>query len=168
MLSKITDLNPASYNPREITEEAFLGLKYSLEEFGDLSCIVFNTRTKNLVAGHQRVKALTEKHGDLEIINDEIKTPSGDVFKIRLVDWDEKKEKIANITANNPHLQGEFTSGLKMLVDDIKLELPDEMVKLRIDEIEIPLSIDYNPVNKEKEIVELTTEHECPSCGYKW
>jgi len=26
----------------------------------------------------------------------------------------------------------------------------------------------YNPENKEKEIDQLDTEHECPSCGYKW
>lgn len=30
------------------------------------------------------------------------------------------------------------------------------------------LDFDYSPMNKEKEIGQLNTEHECPSCGYKW
>ena len=30
------------------------------------------------------------------------------------------------------------------------------------------IDFSYNPENKEKEIDQLNTEHECPSCGYKW
>lgn len=33
--------------------------------------------------------------------------------------------------------------------------------------MELP-GFEYNPENKEKEIDEIATEHECPSCGYKW
>ena len=34
--------------------------------------------------------------------------------------------------------------------------------------LDIPKFENYEPENKEKEIDELKTEHECPSCGYKW
>lgn len=34
--------------------------------------------------------------------------------------------------------------------------------------LDIPSFDDYSPENKEKEIDELNTEHECPQCGYKW
>jgi hypothetical protein len=33
--------------------------------------------------------------------------------------------------------------------------------------VDLPI-VDYNPINKEKEVDELELEHECPSCGYKW
>ena len=38
-------------NPRMITDKAARGLGFSLAEFGDLSGIVFNLRTQQLVAG---------------------------------------------------------------------------------------------------------------------
>ncbi len=47
------DLRPAHYNPREITAEAAEGLRHSLVEFGDISGIVWNQRTGNLVCGHR-------------------------------------------------------------------------------------------------------------------
>jgi len=57
-IKSLADLRAASYNPREITQEALEGLGHSLEEFGDISGIVWNKRTGHLVAGHQRVEAL--------------------------------------------------------------------------------------------------------------
>ncbi|MCP4650293.1 MAG: DNA modification methylase [PVC group bacterium] len=134
---KLTDLKPAEYNPREITDEALSGLEKSIDEFGDLSGIVFNERTGNLVAGHQRIKALQKKYGNLEIANRQIKLPTGEVFKVRYVDWDIKKEKLANITANNPNIQGDFTSDLTPLLEDIQIDFPDLYDDLQLD-IEIP------------------------------
>jgi hypothetical protein len=90
----LSDLKSASYNPREISEKSFEGLKCSIEEFGDLSGIVFNKRTGNLVAGHQRVKAIQDKYGDLKIsfandVNGIIVTPDSKEFFVRFVDWEE-------------------------------------------------------------------------------
>ena len=42
---KVKDLKPAAYNPRKISKEKLAALKKSLEEFGDLFGIVYNTRT---------------------------------------------------------------------------------------------------------------------------
>jgi hypothetical protein len=47
-------------NPRIIGEKALTGLRHSLEDFGDLSGIVFNQRSGHLVAGHQRMRVLRE------------------------------------------------------------------------------------------------------------
>ncbi len=62
---------PAPYNPREIQPAAADGLRSSIQIFGDLSGIVVNRHTGNLVAGHQRIgsakksaeifRALTER-----------------------------------------------------------------------------------------------------------
>ncbi len=56
----IMDLKPAEYNPRTISDDQLERLKKSLEEFGDLSGIVFNRQTGNLVGGHQRLKVIPE------------------------------------------------------------------------------------------------------------
>lgn len=167
-ITKISDLKPASYNPRMITDESFEGLKYSLEEFGDLSGIVYNKRTGNLVAGHQRVKAISEKFGDLQIDCTKeaepryfIVSPSGSYFPIRVVDWDLKKEKAANLAANNPKIQGEFTPEVKLLIDELSLEMPDACQALRFDEIELPLSTNFDVLKdlEDNEFIQLVNDN---------
>ena len=54
----VTDLKPASYNPRKITDSKLKALSSSMEEFGDLSGIVFNRRTQRLVSGHKRLETV--------------------------------------------------------------------------------------------------------------
>lgn len=106
----IKDLNPAAYNPRKISDEQLERLKKALYEFGDLSGIIYNRRTGNLVGGHQRIKCLppdaviekkdlkektktgTVAHGHIIIY--------GERYTYREVDWDEAREKAANIAAN--------------------------------------------------------------------
>ena len=135
IIQKLSDLKPADYNPRKINDEAFNGLKFSIEEFGDISGITFNTRTGNLVAGHQRVNAILEKYGDVEIQDDKIVTPVGS-FRIRVVDWDIQKEKAANIAANAETIQGEFTEALIPLVQEVSLLMPDVADSLRLNELD--------------------------------
>jgi len=99
-LRTLSDLKPAPYNPREIGDEALAGLKASIDELGDLSGIVWNARDGKLVAGHQRMRALTELYGDglvLDVKARTITTPAGETFGIRVVDWDEPKAKLANV-----------------------------------------------------------------------
>ncbi len=105
---QVKDLKPAGYNPRKITKAQLERLKKSLQEFGDLSGIVFNVRTQTLIGGHQRNKALdpswpiikepqTDATGT--VAAGYIETPHGR-FVYREVDWPETKEKMANIAAN--------------------------------------------------------------------
>lgn len=55
---KLKDLKPNKRNPRKITAKQLEMLKASLFKYGDLSGIVFNRGTRNLVSGHQRQKSL--------------------------------------------------------------------------------------------------------------
>ena len=113
MALSLSDLKPAPYNPRSITVEAAAGLRASLATFGDISGFMWNSRTGHLVAGHQRLVALTSEHGEgLRMENGEIVTPTGAVFPVRIVDWDEQTEKSANLAANNPHIAGVFDEDL--------------------------------------------------------
>lgn len=147
---KLSNLKEAPYNPRDISEESLKGLSTSIGEFGDLSGIVFNERSGNLVAGHQRVKALKEKYGNLDIAFSEdgkasIITPDANIFPIRFVNWPVEKEKLANIAANNPNIQGEFTPGLQLVISDLKISSPELLSGLRIDQLEIrPLDHEVN------------------------
>ena len=99
-------------NPRRISSEAAHGLAVSLETFGPLD-IVFNDETGELVGGHQRVSALraagaTEvvRVGDTGYI---VHPKTGERFPVRFVKWDATKQRMANLVANNPYLQGDFT-----------------------------------------------------------
>ena len=118
-LETIDDLKPAPYNPRTISPDALHGLRQSVERFGDLSGIVWNARSGHLVAGHQRVKALTDAGATFDpspprlVLGDR-------AFPVRVVDWDDATERAANITANNPHISGEFNDDLAGLLDDLR------------------------------------------------
>jgi len=121
----IGGLAAAPYNPRKIGESALAGLAYSLEQFGDISGVVWNTRTSHLVAGHQRVKALAQKFGDLAIADGSICLPGGLTFPVRVVDWSLEQEKAANVAANSPTISGEFTEDLPALLAEIEASMPD-------------------------------------------
>lgn len=119
---KISDLKPAPYNPRVITEEAVSALQTSLGEFGDISGLVWNKRTGHLVAGHQRLEALKREHGGkLSFKAGCVVTPAGERFPVRVVSWPVAKEKAANLAANSPFLAGSFDSGgLEAVLADLK------------------------------------------------
>lgn len=122
----VKDLKPASYNPRKITDHRLEMLKKSMVKFGDLSAIVFNVKTGNLVSGHQRIKHLDpswpiEKHPHKDktgtVAVGTIDTPFG-LWSYREVSWSEKWEAAANIAANNHG--GEFdTPKLKEIILEI-------------------------------------------------
>ena len=111
---KISDLTPAEYNPRIITEKRMDMLGKAMAVFGDLSGIIYNRSTGRLIGGHQRIKILdptwkitTQETSDETgtVAVGHIETPAGR-WLYREVEWDEQKEKLANI-ASNKH-GGEF------------------------------------------------------------
>lgn len=56
---KISDIKPAAYNPRKLSQEAFVNLQGSLNDLGFILPIIVNRDNKTIVAGHQRTKAAT-------------------------------------------------------------------------------------------------------------
>lgn len=130
----LVDLQPAPYNPRAISDAALAGLQKSLHLFGDISGLVWNSRTGHLVAGHQRLRALQEQHGDaltLDTTNIDgreqpaaVTLPTGEFFPVRVVDWDEPTERAANIAANATTIQGEFTPALGPMLEELRDTFP--------------------------------------------
>ena len=140
----LSDLTADPLNPRDITLASLEGLKFSLDEFGDLSGITWNKRTHELVCGHQRVRALVEQYGDLEIngalepgVHAYTMAEKGLAFNIRIVDWDRPKQRAANLAANNPHIAGHFTDALQGQLKEMQSQDQELLQVLRLDELVI-------------------------------
>lgn len=144
----IDDLTPDPKNPRRITRKSARALGKSLKTFGDVAGITYNVTTGQLVAGHQRVKDLTAKGGRLEIrelesppdgiddVQAVIVFPNGDdEFPVRLVEWDEAKQALANLSANNPLISGEYTGAVTDIIEGLHAEHGDLVDGLRLDDL---------------------------------
>lgn len=122
----LDDLRANPKNPRTINKHDYESLVKSIKEFGDLSGIVFNVQTKQLVGGHQRTEAFKRMSGEKKIIiNQRFTNADGtpqpnrqgtiaigyvdydnEQYSYREVDWPLEREQAANIAANR--IQGQF------------------------------------------------------------
>lgn len=92
---KLSELNPAKYNPRKKLKPGdaeYEKLKRSIEEFGYVEPVIWNKQTGNVVGGHQRLKVLLDL-GQTEI-------------DCVVVDLDPQREKALNLALNK--IQGEW------------------------------------------------------------
>jgi hypothetical protein len=176
----VKDLKPAAYNPRKITDHRLEMLRKSMQEFGDLSGIVFNVKTGNIVGGHQRIKHLdpawpiakqtaTDKTGTVALGS--IETPFGK-WQYREVSWDLKREAAANVAANQHG--GEFD---QQKLKEIILEIDDGSIDIELTgfnrhEIELMMTAVHQDDeffsregdNKKPNIPHIV----CPKCGFRW
>lgn len=134
-LKPLDQLNKNPKNPRKISKEDFENLKRSMAKFGDLSGIVFNRTTGQLVGGHQRIEAFKSLPAKKQvIITHQYDQPNqfgtvalgyidynNEQYGYREVEWDEATENAANIAANR--IQGEFDL-------DMLAELNHELAQL--------------------------------------
>jgi ParB-like chromosome segregation protein Spo0J len=58
-LVNINSLNPAKYNPRQISNKQYEDLKASIDKFGLVDPIIINS-DNTVIGGHQRLKVLRE------------------------------------------------------------------------------------------------------------
>jgi hypothetical protein len=151
-MEKITvkSLKPADYNPRIMDDATKKALKASMKEFSDISGITWNKTSGNIVTGHHRWSNLLDLYGEenldfkpltksrFAIIDKKSKEDTG--FVLRVVEWDDSKEKLANITANNQKLSGEFTADLANVIQDIQISDFDSdfLNEVRFFDITIP------------------------------
>ncbi len=120
----LADLRPADYNPRRIDDRAFTGLSASLKRFGYVERIVWNTRTGNVVGGHQRLRAMLAA-GVVE----------ADVV---VVDLSETEEKALNVALNSPTIAGEFTPELDAILEELRGSAVDLYDELLFDDLAQP------------------------------
>jgi len=91
----VSKINPAAYNPRvdlKPGDKDYEKLKDSITTFGYVEPLVWNSKTGNLVGGHQRLKILIEQ-GFVEV-------------EVSVVDLSPEKEKALNLALNR--IQGDW------------------------------------------------------------
>ena len=106
---KLSELNPAAYNPRKILKPGdaeFEKLKASIENFGYVELIVVNAKNKNtVISGHQRLSVL-QYLGQIEA-------------ECVVVELSVEKEKALNIAMNK--VSGEWDKDkLSLLISDLQ------------------------------------------------
>lgn len=132
----IATLTPDPRNPRKMSDEARTALAISLETFGALD-IVFNDETGELVSGHMRLDAL-KAAGATKFVRDgdwgHITHPkTGERFPVRFVRWDRVRQKLANLTANNDFIRGDFTEAA---IEQVRgLEHEAQFAELALDKL---------------------------------
>lgn len=133
-----SEITPADYNPRKISEEARKQLKANIKKNGIIGGMVWNEQTKNLVSGHQKLSIADE------VNKYNPKTKDNDYeIKVEVINVDLKTEKELNIFFNSKSVQGEMDyAKLALMIPDIDVNLAGlDEVDLSFVEVEIPVDI---------------------------
>lgn len=109
------EIKGAEYNPRVISEDAKKRLRKMIAKHGLVQPLVWNRRTGNLVAGHQRLAAL-----------DSLERTQDYALQVAVVDVNERDERILNVQLNNPSMQGEWDLDKLANLADTATISPDE------------------------------------------
>ena len=106
-----SDIHESYYNPRKISDENRKKLKKAIKENGLVMPLVWNKRTGNCVAGHQRLSIL-----------DELNKTQDYQIEVAVIDVDEQKEVELNVFLNNQSAMGEWDTDLLI---DLKETFPE-------------------------------------------
>jgi len=150
----ITELKTADENPRTISNHNFRGLLNSIRRFGLVEPIVWNQRTGRIISGHQRFRALVEL-GAKETM-------------VVAVDMGPEEALSANLTLNNPAIEGEFDEPINELLGKIKAEETSMFKELNLDSLQKALEkeLERNPGSIEP--LDGAYKTKCPCCGNEW
>ena len=117
---EINKLQPASYNPRQISTKQYKDLKESIKKFDLVDPIIIN-KDMTVIGGHQRLKVCKDlKHTEIDCV---------------VLDLTKEEEKELNIRLNKSG--GEFD--LDILANEFEIE---ELKDWGFKQIELGLNID--------------------------
>ena len=119
----INKLQPASYNPRQISTKQYKDLKESVNRFGVVDPIIIN-KDMTVIGGHQRLKVCKDlKHTEIDCV---------------VLDLTKEEERELNIRLNKSG--GEFD--LDILANEFEIQ---ELKDWGFKEIDLGLNIDKIP-----------------------
>jgi hypothetical protein len=144
----LTDVKPFEDNPRTIKDKRLSALRASVNRFGYVDLIVWNKRTGHIVGGHQRFKILVEQ-GVKEA-------------KMLVVDLSEKEELAANLTLNNPNIEGDWDDPIEELLGRVEQVDPEFFADANFDALRKAVS------NMTPDPGDDDTDTECPCCSHRW
>ena len=145
----LADIKPFEDNPRTIKSKRFGALRASLTRFGYVDLIVWNKTTGNIVGGHQRYKILVEQ-GVREA-------------KVIVVEMSEKEELAANLTLNNPNIEGDWDDPIEELLSRIEQVGPEFFTDANFGDLRKAVS-NRAPEPGDDD----STDTECPCCSHRW
>ena len=164
-----SDLVAAPYNPRRaLSADEASWLRESITQFGDVAGITWNKRSGLLVSGHKRVEQLRKLGAKFK---DGAFVLGKTTFPVRVVDWDEAKEKAANVTANNPLVSAGFDGTVDSLLADIESLIGDDAfldvgLGALADGFGVKLKSD---AEKDIELGDGSEfKNDCPACGHRF
>lgn len=129
---KLSELNPAEYNPRTITKEEFNGLVESLKTFGQQENLIVN-KDMTVISGHQRLEAMKSLGWTEAVCN--------------MVDLDKHQEKKLNVIMNSTAISGKYDE-LKLAEILEELKLDDDYESLRLHKLDpLDLSDKFDDIN---------------------
>lgn len=161
---RLADVKPMPGNARQMDEAHMVALKASIERFGYVEPIVYNKRTGHIVGGHQRYSVL---------LAEGVKEAT-----MVVVDMEPDEEMAANITLNNPEIEGEWDDTAADLIGQVQGAAPELFGALRMGELRDfvegmrPKQSEdsYSEKNKEIDLDGMAKEFDtkCPCCGFEW
>ncbi len=135
-VKSLTDIKPNKANPRLIKKDRQEKLSEYLNEYGDLSGVVYNANPEceAIVSGHQRTAEFKRQKSKLTILERYepaqgdgttargfIETPNGQRYLYREVNWPKEKADAATIIANGQF--GEWDSDI--LANQWAFDIPE-------------------------------------------
>ena len=157
------DIKPMPDNPRTISDSSLAALEASIARFGYVEPIVWNEATGHIVGGHQRYGILKGK-GVQEAT-------------VVAVQFEEYAEFAANMTLNNPKVEGTWDDPIVSLLQHLETEDDELFRSLRMDKLKAALDKpqpedkgDDSPegIEVEGDEEESSFDTACPCCGHEW
>ena len=134
----VKDLNPASYNPRQISSKQYKDLKESVKKFGLVDPIIVN-KDNTVIGGHQRLKVCKElKYVEVECV---------------MLDLSKEEERELNIRLNKN--TGDFD--MDILANEFDIE---ELTDWGFKHIDLDVNIDKIEEDKGDNYVITITEED--------
>lgn len=123
---KLTEIKPAEYNPRYITDAEMKKLKNSIKTFGLANPIIINLKNNTIIGGHQRYEALVDmilSDGNLAETEFDLieKGDIGFIFDVNNLSIEsEDHEKALNIALNK--ISGDWDmEKLQLVLEDLDI-----------------------------------------------
>lgn len=134
----VKDLNPASYNPRQISSKQYKDLKESVKKFGLVDPIIVN-KDNTVIGGHQRLKICKDlKYVDVDCV---------------MLDLSKEEERELNIRLNKN--TGDFD--MDILANEFDIE---ELTDWGFKHIDLDVNIDKIEEDKDDNYVITITEED--------
>ena len=117
----LSELNPAPYNPRQISDVQMERLKSSIGDFFWVEPIIWNRQTGHIVGGHQRYMVLKSLGiGHTQVV---------------VVDLSPSREKALNLALNRIHGDWDLAKLKDVIIDIDTGEFPIELTGFDYDEL---------------------------------